>query len=378
LTLALIGGLGLLICRVSANRAKSVWLLCFTFLVAGGVTMMIAHAFIHRWGIRTTSAKDGLWAMMDGTAYRPFVYRRLAPSVVRVATNFLEANVPAGKLDAFVDSSQLADIFRPEVLTRRQKVALHVAYGWVWLALLGTVVVGAELLRSIRGCTRFEGLVSASLAICLIPLTLSNGGYIYDAPELMLWTALLVCISRRWLWLVVPAFVLILMNKESALAAVPALFPLFARHSSKRAAFIWTALLAIAAAAWLYFMRRFFAASLGTSQEWYLAANLEFWSHPGNFLRFAGMFSPGLPAPRGANVIILLLLLLPLRFGWSQLRPDMKHATALATLLLIPLFFVSGWMDETRALGPLFPFLFVTCSEGLNQMFKPEPERSHL
>jgi len=173
-TIALLVGFSLLVFSLQIRTAKSMWLCVFTLVIAGGVTMMVSRSFIARWGIRTDSPRDGLWAMMDGTAARPFVFRRLAPDLVTIATDFSESHVPPNQLDAFMDASML-DGERAS-MTRRQRLSLHVAYTMVWSTLFLAVVASAALLRAARGCSWFEGLVNACLAISLIPLPLSNGG----------------------------------------------------------------------------------------------------------------------------------------------------------------------------------------------------------
>jgi len=90
-------------------------------------------------------------------------------------------------------------------------------------------------------------------------------------------------------------------------------------------------------------------------QEWRLLTNLQFWSQPTNYFRFARMFSPGLFAPRGGNLLIVFLLLIPSRFGWKHLREEIRHATVLLALAYVPLFLFFGCIDETRALAPLSP-----------------------
>jgi len=374
LTLALLGSFSVVVARLTAKSARTLWLSVFTVVVAGGITMMITHSYVTRWGIRTDSPRDGLFAMMDGTAVRPFVYRRLAPVAVSAVTGLIERAVPSTAVDAYLDKSTLKGLYPAEpALTQHQLIALHVAYHLVWLALLLTVVAGAALLRSVRECSWFEGLVSACLAISLLPLTLGNGGYIYDSVELLLWTTLLCCVAQQWSWTALVVFALALLNKESTLAVVPALFPLYARNLGVRGALKWTSLLAVASAAWLVFIRHEYEGVPGEAQEWRLLLNLEFWSQPTSYFKFAAMFAPGLPAPRGANLLVLLLLAIPVRFGWPHLRKDFKFAALLAAAALIPLFLASGCLDETRVLGPLFPFLVVAVSEGLRRLLGEPP-----
>lgn len=374
LTFALLYGVAAFAFRSSANTVRKAWLVVFALVVSGGVTMMVAHAFAARWGIRTDTPRDGLWTLMDGTAWRPFVYRRLAPDLIKVVAGVVEQHVPARLVDAYLKSSTLLMVIE-HVKTRHESIVVHVAFMIVWLAWFGAVLAGAALLRAVRACSWFEALISATLAICLVPLTLVHGGYVYDSLELLLWTLLVWCLWQGAFWAVPFVFVALLFNKESVLACVPALYPLLQRRLGKQKALGASALMALLAGAWLLFVRHRYAGQPGAAQEWRAMANLHYWTNPASYFNLASVFSPGLLAPRGAHVAVLLLMLIPLRFGWPRVAPELRSSTLLLASVMVPLMLLSGMTDETRALGTLFPFLLILCSEGLCQLFtlKAEP-----
>jgi len=362
-----------LVSRVSPEKARKLWLVCFALVLVAGITAMVSHSFVARWGIRPGNDRDGLPAMMNGTAARPFVYRRLAPDAIRLATDFVSSKLPASEVDDGLKTSTLLLLYKPGELSRYEQIAVHCALTLVWFALFATVVAGADLLRATLDSSWLEGLVSAALAITLLPVTLGNGGYVYDSVELLCFTLLILCIVRGWFVAVIPVFILLLLNKESALASVPGMFPLFAARLSRRSAVVWTALLAMLALAWVWFIRERYAANTGSPQEWALVSNLRFWSRPTSYFKFATLHSPGLLTPRGGNIAILLLLLVPLRFGWSTLKPELKQALLISLGCMLPLFLLSGCMDETRALGPIFPLVFVAAVQGVKTLFASVP-----
>jgi hypothetical protein len=373
LTAALLYGLACLVFRSSLRTVRTTWLAAFALVISGGVTMMVAQAFAARWGIRTDTPRDGLWALMDGTAFRPFVYRRLAPDAVSVVTQLIEQHAPARLVDAYLKSSTLLRVV-VQVKSRHESIAVHVAFTLVWLAWFSTVLVGSALLRAVRGCSWFEALISATLAICLIPLTLVHGGYIYDSVELLLWTSLILCLWRGWFGAVPFVFVALLFNKESVLACVPALYPLLRRRLGKQKALGVSVVMALASVAWLVFVRQRYAGLPGSSQEWHVMENLRFWTNPLSYLKLAAVFSPGVFAPRGAHLAVLLLLLIPIRFGWSGVAAELRSSTVILSSVMVPLMLLNGLTDETRALGTLCPFLLIICSEGLHRLFAVDAE----
>jgi hypothetical protein len=183
---------------------------------------------------------------------------------------------------------------------------------------------------------------------------------------------------RGWLAAAPFVFALMLVNKESALTVVPVLFPLLLRRTGFVSALKWTSLFGAMGCAWVWFIRNRYAALPGQPMEWWLPDNLAFWSRPTSYLGFAQLYAPGLLAPKGGNLGILVVLGLSLRFGWRGTPWDVRAATAIMAIVLVPLFLVAGAMDETRALGLLFPFLFLVGEQGARALFTKEEAGSRV
>lgn len=369
-TLVMLSAVAAFVTRLSAGKIRLVWLGVFVCVVGGGVTMMTTHAYVARWGIRYDIKSDGLSALMDGTANRPFVFRRLAPDLVTAATHFADTRLPKRLVDDFLERSMLVKRYGSETFTRRESIAFHSAYFLVWLSSFLSILAGAALLRAVCACPTHFAVIAAILGMSLIPLTLSAGGYIYDAPELLLWTTFLAVAVGARLEFLPLVFALMALNKESVLIAVPCAFPLLSRRVGVAGAIKWSCLFAVIGAGWLFYVRSKYAHVAGDNQSFFLWGNLRWWTQPLNYLRVAPLFAPALQAPRGGNLLLLLLFLIPMRFGWPQLRRDVQWAARIMTLELVPLFLVSGASDETRALSLLFPFLLVIAVLGFAEMFR--------
>jgi hypothetical protein len=369
-----LAGVAMFVHKVSLKRASLLWFVLFTGIAGGGVAAMTTHAYLQRWGIRHDVRRDGLWSLMDGTANRPFVFRRLAPDFVQVATQLTEAVVPPAQVDDISRKSYLVESYGVPSWDRRKVIAFHWATLLVWFCYFASVVAGAFLLRSVTQISRFVAVLAGVVAVGLLPLTMSVvGGYIYDAPELLLWTLLLALTIRGHYRLLLPLFVAMAFNKESALVAVPPLFVIMLKRSGLRVALVWSALFGAVALAWLLFVRARYNTVPGEAQYNLLSGNLIFWSNPTSYFKFAPLFGPGIFFPRGANVLVLLFLALPLRFGWRSLPLELRWAMAICALEIVPLFIVSGAIDEIRALALLFPFIFVTAVLGVRTMLAHSP-----
>jgi hypothetical protein len=374
-TLVMLAGLVFLVARAPKTLAKRVWLLTFAIIFGGGVTMMVAHSFIAKWAFRG-NGRAGLIKLMDGTAERPFVYRRLAPNIVRVATDFALPRLPEKTIHYFEEESPLRryrDLEGEDPWTTRKAVAFHVAYLLTWSAWFGAFIVGAAFQREVLKSSWLEALTTASLLMCLVPLTFVSGSYLYDGPELLLWTSTLLCAIRRQFWAVICLFALMLANKESAVLAVPALFPIFLNRYGVRRAILFGCTLAAMGCAWLVFVRTKYAAIQGSPMEFWLPLNTAFWLRPTSYFRFTDLFSPSLPSPRGANIISLLLLLFPVRFGWHSVPSEFRWATIIMMVELVPLFLVSSFKDEIRALSLVYPLILIPAIQGVRTMFNLAP-----
>jgi hypothetical protein len=380
ITLALLAGFALLIVKISRANARRLWLVMFTIVLGSGVAYMDAHSFLAKWAFKGDNPRDGLIALVEGSAARPFVYRRLAPELVGVVTRAALPRLPASALDYLESGSRLAryrgDWTGHESWDRHKAVAFHVAYLLVALSFFGTLLAGAALLQAVRRCSWLEAVVTSSIGMCFVPLMFVGGGYIYDAPELMLWTTLLWVAVRGWWGLSPLLFVLMLANKESAILVLPALAPLlfwqrgWSIERGWRFVAVWLGVLGTIGIAWSLYVRMKYAQNPGGSMEFWLPGNLKFWGNPLHYFMLGPMYSPVLLSPRGANFGLLLIALLPLRFGWNAIRQDMRWAMGIAAGILVPLLITSCYHDEIRNLSLLFPLLFVGVTQGMHELLR--------
>jgi hypothetical protein len=375
-TLLLLSGLAALIVKLSETAARRLWLIGFTVLLGSAVAYMDAHAFLAKWAFKGDDPRDGLLALVESTAYRPFVYRRLSPEIVDKVTDVALAKLPERAFEYFEKGSRLhrykGDWTGYESWDRRKAVMFHVAYFLVVGSFFGALLAGAALLQVVRNCSWLEALCTASVAMCFVPLMFVGGGYLYDAPELMLWTALLWVGLRGWWFLSPVLFVLMLLNKESALLVLPGLAPILYFQKGWKYAAKWLVPLGILGVAWSLYVRMKYAHNTGGSMENHLLGNLEFWGNPRNYVLLSPMYSPALPSPRGANLLSLFIVAIPLRFGWRALRQDLRWATGIMAAILIPLLITSCFRDELRNLSLLFPLLFLALVQGAHQLARPE------
>lgn len=226
------------------------------------------------------------------------------------------------------------------------------------------------MLRAALGLSWFEGTLAAAVGMCLLPLIFCSGGYLYDAPELLLWSALLWVALSGPIWLAPPVFAVMLFNKETAIVVVPALLPLLAARTGLRRALQWCAFLGVMGAAWVFYVRAKYAHLPGDTLAPMLSGNLAYWAKPTSYLSAGSPFAPVLPSARGGNLLLLLLALLPVRFGLPAVKPAFRLTTLIMAGIMLPLFLVGGAFDEVRALLLLLVPLFAVQVAGVKELLR--------
>jgi hypothetical protein len=148
-----------------------------------------------------------------------------------------------------------------ESWSERKAVAVHIAFILFWSCLFGTYFVGIALLLTVGKCSTLEAIVTSAIGLALVPLMFVEGGYLYDASELLLLSTVILLAFRGYYLLLPPLVLLMAINKESALLAVPPLFPIIARRSGWKIAGVVTGLLTLVGLAWFLYIRARYAAS---------------------------------------------------------------------------------------------------------------------
>jgi len=175
-------------------------------LIASG---LILYFFIQVSGVNRYY-KARLGDMVYGTAYRPYVYRALLPTVVSLFSPLIPSGVGGVSMQIPGMGQMLS---RLDAATYPAE-ALLVLLG-LYLSLLGFVLSLRYLMRALDYTEKVIDWVSAAALPLLSPMFLA--GYIYDFPMLFLFTLGLAMLLRR-LWLAyLVVFLLASLNKETSI-----------------------------------------------------------------------------------------------------------------------------------------------------------------
>jgi hypothetical protein len=155
--------------------------------------------------------------LMDGTAWRPFVYRRLVPTSARVLLQLTPAGVEARLGEVLRRSGTWVALLQPFALRAPDYVSGCYCLLLMYASLLGQAFAFRALFVSLHGAGRRADLAAFWGVACAVPFF--QYGYIYDFTTLLLSTLVWLCLVRQnW-----RAFALVYLigcfNKETILLA---------------------------------------------------------------------------------------------------------------------------------------------------------------
>ncbi len=185
-------------------------------LVMALMTLSVCAFVLTLWLGKHTNIGNQSLRYVYGEPRRPFVYRVLVPSVVRTVVK------PIPDADRRAVGKRLLD--GHEWLGRcvaylRVRPAFLVEYGVVLAIQFGSLVGFAWVIRRLfRALYQDEGpVVDVSVVVALLGLfpVYRRAGFIYDLPQLFLFSAALLALVRsRWSWYY-PLIALGFLNKET-------------------------------------------------------------------------------------------------------------------------------------------------------------------
>ncbi len=150
--------------------------------------------------------------MVEGTAYRPYVYRALVPNIVRG----LDPLVPAA-IRARVDAAAVNSRFVRERLRWEPEHATW--FLWVlvlhWASLIGFGVCLQALVVRTFGVGEGAAALAAACGVLLTAIHFGYQNFIYDFPQLALFTLGLLLIQRGSLIAYYVLFPIGMLNKET-------------------------------------------------------------------------------------------------------------------------------------------------------------------
>jgi hypothetical protein len=305
--------------------------------------------------------------MVDGTAYRPFVYRQMLPTIADWIDEAVPASIktelfdyqsgPTAKINAFFESA-----------TAENRVYFF-RYVVVYTGTLLFALLAVYAMR--LACVALEvAEPAASLApvvmILLIPYLQSLGGFFYDYPELAFFAlAVWAAVRFRWGW-VIPIVALGTWNKESFLLFVPTLYPFLRSRSSRAGAWLAMSVLGMVCLAVYLPTRAHFAHNPGGAVEMHWRDQLSFFLDIGN-LTIGMEKTYGMEMFKAFSVLPLTLCTWMVCRAWRYLPRMVRSHGKIAAAINVPLYLIFCWPGELRDLSMLYIVLMLVLAYSLNE-----------
>ena len=285
--------------------------------------------------------------MIYGEAWKPFVYRTLLPTTVRVISRFIPEEIH-NTLTEKVDGSTFFNLVLEKLKWESEYITEYlVAMILMYLSLIGFVSVFRKLFTEIYSSPKwFTNLISIIMLLVLPPM-FQYYSYVYDFPTLFLFTLGLVFLKQRnWKYFLILFFVAC-FNKETIIL----LTLIFAIHFFKDEQVTRKLYVQLIAAQLLIF----------TVVK--ILLYVVFINNPGGFVEFH-FIDRNYLIFNGYSLmtfVVLLIIFLTIFSKWNEKPKFLKDALWIAVPLIILTFFF-GFFDELRDYYEVFPVMVLLIS----------------
>lgn len=329
------------------------------------------NGFYTKWRLNDGHGPSSLASMVEGSAYRPYVYRQFAPALA----NGIQAMLPTATVERI--SERLTD---PRRVNSRSGLAMrypasesmlpsvtlryHIVYYLTFLALLGSLFAMRAL--CLRAGASVPAATAAPLIVALLlPFFLTEGGYFYDFFEVLFMVCAMLLAWRipvhapahvaARLGLLTAVAAIATWNKEAFFFFVMTLYPLLRLSLSRLKAAGVVGMLVFACGCVYLALRMRYMGNPGGTVSFQPGANLFYFLDPGNWLRTEGTY--GVTLPKGLSAVMLLMIAGVATVGWRRLPAALRWHVLAALAVNVPLFLLFAAAGEARNLSMLYPSL---------------------
>lgn len=337
------------------------------------------HGFFAKWTFRDSLESNCTLCfsgMLEGTASRPFVHRRLIIDTSNAIAQILpeSAKKPFYKLSNRISKEYGRSVVKPD-----QKVQYAITYLISFVAYFLALLIFVHVTYTVTG-SLLSATVGTSLFALLFPVLETGGGYYYDLGELFFFSiSILACLKRKYyLLLLITPFAT--FNKESFFFFIPTLAPFIVfcnhkctsilpnRHEIKnillsadfrKAIFTLGSALLIAGIVYL-FVKYNFAKNPGGTTSWWLPRRIDELFVVSSYFHLESTY--GLKTPGRMNIISVISALSVILLTWSSLPKVWQLHFVVVAVIQLPLYWLFCMTGELRNLSFFFPLFILMLS----------------
>lgn len=195
----------------TSSRTRLIYLILCTFVSFAVFSMSLWRPSIDNYH------RARVIEMVYGDAHRPYVYRTLLPTVTRLVVSAVPAETREHLRDTWGRTAAMDNLFR--ILSWDQDYFLEyiVVAALLYLALWGFVVSARSLFSAVYAAPPVVRDVFALAVLAGVPQLFWNTNYIYDFPQLFLFTLGLALMARRRWGAYLIVFTFGCLNKETTI-----------------------------------------------------------------------------------------------------------------------------------------------------------------
>lgn len=355
--------------RAGASRAASWLLLCAFFWIVAAASF---SGFVGKWGLRDTIEKGveeyGIEAMLDASAYKPYVYRQLAPIVSNFADNLVPEKVKVyvtGKLKPKEPFARTMSAANPKLQFR---------YVVIYYSCFFSLFLSLFILRKILldfGIGSSPAILAPTSLVLAFPYLQTVGGYFYDSIELFFMSLAFLVAMRGKIFLLIMLALPATLNKETFIFFLPTLYPILRYRLSPKSALIGTLLAIFAAGLINVLLKITFFNAPGGAVELHYDNALYFYLK--SFYRF-NEITYGIIGPHRAFLGTIAVITIIVLRSWTLCLPTVRQHLLIAATIIFPLFVMFCQYGELRDLSLLFVGFVILIALALDRGNNPKTQ----
>lgn len=317
---------------------------CIVTVTAAGFS-----GFFSKWAFRDNDGeKFGIVAMIEGTAAKPFVYRRLVPETAEFIEKLIPEQTKEKISKRIEEKGAIESVYSRAKIPDKHRIEYIVIFVITFITFLASIFVLRSLLCEVSG-NSVAGTLGALLFALLIPYIETNGGYFYDFPELLfMFLGARFAYRGQWLPFIIMA-PLAAYNKESYSAFMLSLVPLFmGKYSVKKSVLIVFGALCVSAIPNIY-VHWVYANNIGLAGEMHVLEHLKSIINIKTYFYTGTTY--GVPLPTKFFFLHIIYVVWIVKSTFSRLPISWRRHIKWAAAVNFPLYFFFCASDEIRNLS---------------------------
>lgn len=294
--------------------------------------------------------------MIEGKYRKPYVYRTLVPTTIRIISNIIPESVHKNTENFVRQNPKLNATFDNLEWQKEPALKFFISSAFMILSFIafGYLIPNFVFLFTDIARTYLNKIFISGLSLVLLPGFFLYGSHIYDPPQLFFFALALYVLYKQKFNLFYPLFVLVTVNKETSLLLVGVFFFYFFRKISEKKFIYLVILYVFTFLAIRVFITYVFSENEGPFLEYhFIEHNLR--------IRYSLI-----ALTMNSGFFILLMLLNFLK--WKTKPEFIKTSFWVIFLPTFVLTIFFGYVDELRVYYELYPILITSSAITINQI----------